>query len=98
MTGCRKSDQEIQISLPDFSKKDVRTLLDRIYCGECTIQNDAHFNSVIELSKLLGINTLHSGLSMSFYPDFILILSRFYPDFLKTINFIQILSRFYPNF
>ena len=25
------------------------------------------------------------------------LLSRFYPDFLKT-NFIQILSRFYPNF
>ena len=32
------------------------------------------------------------GPSMSFYSDFISILSRFYPDF------IQILSRFYPNF
>ena len=48
------------------------------------------------------------GSSMSFYPDFILILScfyldfililsRFYPDFLKT-HLIQILSWFYPNF
>ena len=62
MTGCRKSDQEIQISLPDFSKNDVKTLCDRIYCGECTIQNDAHFNSLIELSKILGLNTLHSDL------------------------------------
>ena len=42
--------------------------------------------------------------SMSFYLDFILILSRFilvlswfYPDFSKT-HFIQILSRFYPDF
>ena len=45
---------------------------------------------------------------MYFYPDFILILSRFYPGFLQT-HFIQIyldldkvifptLSKFYPEF
>ena len=62
MTGCRKSDQEIQISLPDFLKKDVKTLLDCIYCGECTIQNDAELNSIIELSKILGLNALYSDL------------------------------------
>jgi hypothetical protein len=62
MTGCRKSDQEIQISLPDFTKKYVKTLLDRIYCGECTIQNDAHFNSLIELTRMLGLNALNSDL------------------------------------
>ena len=62
MTGCRKSDQEIQISLPDFSKKDVKTLMDRIYCGECTIQNDAELNSLMELSRILGLNSLHSDL------------------------------------
>ena len=32
-----------------------------------------------------------------FNPDFIQILSKFYPDFLET-HFILILSRFYPNF
>ena len=62
MTGCRKSDQEIQISLPDFLKKDVKKLLDCIYCGECTIQNDAELNSIIELSKILGLNALYSDL------------------------------------
>ena len=62
MTGCRKSDQEIQISLPDFLKKDVKTLLDCIYCGECTIQNEAELNSIIELSKVLGLNALYSDL------------------------------------
>ena len=35
--------------------------------------------------------------SMSFYPDFIQILSWFSADFLKP-TFIQILSRFFPNF
>ena len=62
MTGCRKSDQEIQISLPDFSKKVVKKLLDCIYCGECVIQNEAELNSIIELSKILGLNALCSDL------------------------------------
>jgi hypothetical protein len=33
---------------------------------------------------------------VSFYPDFIQILSRLYPDFLET-HLIQILSRFYMD-
>ena len=45
---------------------------------------------------------------MSFYPYFIMILSRCYPDIIQILprfytyfletQFIQILSRFYPNF
>ena len=35
--------------------------------------------------------------SMSFYPDFIQILSRFYLYYLET-HFILILNRFYPKF
>ena len=62
MTGCRKSDQEIQISLPDFLKSDVKRLVKTIYCGECTIQNEAQINSFVELVKLLGLNTLCSDL------------------------------------
>ena len=39
------------------------------------------------------------GSSMSFYPDFILILSWFYPDLSRFHpDFILILSRFYPDF
>ena len=37
--------------------------------------------------------------SMSFYPDFIQILSRFYLDLSRFYpDFIQILFRFYPDF
>ena len=62
----------------------------------------------VMICDILAYNKYILGSSMSFYPDFILILSwfyldfililsRFYPDFLKT-HFIQILSWFYPNF
>ena len=62
MTGCRKSDQEIQISLPDFSKKVVKKLLDCIYCGECVIQDQNEFGLLSELCKMLKLNSLHSDL------------------------------------
>ena len=62
MTGCRKSNQDIQISLPDFSKSDVKRLLDCIYCGECVIQNQHEFGLLSELCKMLKLNALHSDL------------------------------------
>ena len=48
-------------------------------------------------ATVLSINHIQSLTkvpSMSFYPDFIQILSRCFPDFLET-HFIQILFRFY---
>ena len=64
---------------------------------------DAVIVDKVGAEKIEGISNTH-GLkhkvpSMSFYPGFILILSRFLSRFLSKIypNFIQILFRFFRN-
>ena len=60
--GNRKSDQEIQISLPDFEKSDIKRMLDIVYKRECLIENKDQLNSLVALCELLGLNLLNSDL------------------------------------
>ena len=62
------------------------------YTGDRTFQSTIKPNFVLEDLKCHGDENNIKGLSMSFYPDLILILSWFYPDI------ILVLSWFYPGF
>ena len=61
MTGYRKSDQDIEISLPDFNKKDVERLIDLVCSGECLIEKAAQIVSLTELCQILKLDSLQNG-------------------------------------
>ena len=65
MTGCRKSDQDLYISLPDFNKSDVKRVVDLVCSGECLIEKAAQYHTLTELCKVLRLDSLSSFLENS---------------------------------
>ena len=65
MTGCRKSDQDLYISLPDFNKSDVKRVVDLVCSGECFIEKAAQYHTLTELCKILRLDSLSSFLEYS---------------------------------